>query len=165
MHLWRKLQAQDSLKWVLGGQQQCTALPGPEIYECIALKGNAKTGHDISEAQRIDSGIVVSVNPVRAGNVEIAEIGPASEAPIGLNPVLFVKRADLSIRTQRLGGTVFLKEMNRQQEASANAGDESALSQRFSDARDHGSQNSGHRSGLPAFGYGWFQDDLRQLMR
>src|SRR5260370_30788467 len=96
------------------------------------------------ELYRVDRGIVVPVNPVRAGDVEIAKISPLSEPATRLNPILPVKLADMAFRTQRLGVTVLPEKMNRQQKAPAKAGYETALPPRLLNSENDLSLTSSH---------------------
>jgi hypothetical protein len=98
------------------------------------------------EPHRLDSGIVIPVNPVGVRNVEIAEKGPFSEAAIRVNAILPVNLAHVAIRTQRLGCTVLPKKMNRQKKAPAKAGHEAALPQRLLNPGNHRSRDSWHRT-------------------
>src|SRR5258707_9008522 len=101
------------------------------------------------ELYRLDRGIVVPVNPVRAGDVEIAKISPLSEPATRLNPILPVKLADMAFRTQRLGVTVLPEKMNRQEKAPAKAGYENALPQRLLNSGNDRSRNPWHRTDSP----------------
>jgi hypothetical protein len=118
--------------------------PDPKIYERVVFKRNVEARQNMLEPYRLDSGIVIPVNPVRAGNVEIAEIGPSFELAIRVNAVLQVKLAGLDIRTQRVGCAVLPKKMNRSKKAPAKAGHEAALPQRLLNSGDHRSRNSWH---------------------
>src|SRR5258708_351077 len=131
VQVWGELETQYALEWELGRQQQRASLAGPEINERVVFKSNIEGCQNMLEAYRIDSSIVIPFKPVRAGNVEIAEIRPSSEPAIRVNTVLPVKLAGLDIRTQRLSCTVLSKEMNRQKKAPAKAGHETALPQRL----------------------------------
>src|SRR5229473_1688750 len=149
VQFWRELQTHYPLKRELGREQQRASLPRTEIYERVVLKGNIDTCQDMFKLYRIDRGIVVPLNPVRAGDVEIAKIGPLSEPATRLNPILPVKLADGAFRTQRLGVTVLPEKMNRQEKAPAKAGYEAALPQRFLNSGNDRSPNSWHRTDSP----------------
>src|SRR5260221_1470162 len=131
-----ELQTQYTLEWELGRQQQRASFAGPEINERIVFKSNIEACQNMLEAHRFDSSIVIPFNPVRAGNVEIAEIGPSSEPAIRVNTIFPVKLAGLQIRTQRLSCTVLSKKMNRQKKAPAKTGHETALPQRLLNSGD-----------------------------
>src|SRR5258708_1303250 len=136
VQLWGELQTQYTLEWELGRQQQRASFAGPEINERIVFKSNIEACQNMLEAHRFDSSIVIPFNPVRAGNVEIAEIGPSPEPAIRVNTIFPVKLAGLEIRTQRLSCTVLSKKMNRQKKAPAKTGHETALPQRLLNSGD-----------------------------
>src|SRR5260370_22856015 len=101
------------------------------------------------EPYRLDRAVVVPLKPVRAGDVEIAKIGPISEPASRLHPILPVKLADVAFRTERLGVTVLPEEMNRQEKAPAKAGYETALPQRILNSGNDRSRTPWHRTDSP----------------
>jgi hypothetical protein len=59
-----------------------------------------------------------------------------------------IKAAGIAAWTKRPGFAVFLEKMNRQKKAPAEAGDETALAQRFPDSRNQRFHYSWHRTDL-----------------
>jgi hypothetical protein len=97
----RKLNTQDSLERELRGQQQRSPFAGIKINKGKILVANIKGCENPFKPTRLDCGIVVSFDSIRAGDLEIAEVGPSVAPAVGVNVVEAVQLADAFVGAKR----------------------------------------------------------------
>ena len=97
-------------------------LPDPKSMNTKSSKRIASAIENREEALRLDPRIIPSVNPVRAGNIEVAQVRPPAEFTVGIYSILAVKLAVLRLAPKSLCMDILAQEVEGQQRASENRG-------------------------------------------
>jgi len=117
-----KLQAHHAPEREVRSHQQGAPLARSEINESEIFKRNISVRKACGKPFWLDRRIVTSLNPVWTVDIEVAQIGPAGDVTVGVDPVRPIEPAALPIGTQRPRHPVLLHQMDRQQQAAAQAG-------------------------------------------
>jgi len=142
--LGRELEADDAPKREVRRHQQRAALARSEVDEREVFVLDRNVQQRNREAFRIDGRIVDALQPVSAGDVEVAEVRPAPVIAIGLHPVPGVELAAWRRWYRDLRRPVLTEEVNGQQHAAGKARRDAALRDGRANAGKNGTKYAGH---------------------
>jgi|SRR5579863_2553923 len=144
MQIRREFQADNFFERIFRREKQRASLSRSVINEITFLKCDTQTREHFVKPLWLDSTIVVGINPVRAGDFEVAQIGPSVDVSVSAYVVHIVEYASLSMGLQLLSRAIFPDEVNGKQETATQAGQQSVISYGFLDPRDNGLPDSRH---------------------
>ena len=156
MQLRRKLNPHNPPKRKFRSHQQSSPFARPKINEYKTLELDLQACENGMKSGRLYGRVVIPMNPVGAGNLQITEIGPAFKVTIGFDAILLIEAAGRLITAINLSCLLVLsKQVDGQQCASVKADKESPLLDRLLHAgnnrpKDPWHASEGGETGAPA---------------